>query len=194
LVSASAQGIYGRDPERLVDEASPEGDDLLARLCVAWEQEARVAEDVGIRAVQVRIGIVLSPESGALREMLLPFKLGLGGVLGHPHPWINWIHLEDCVRILLMAVLDESMLGPINAVAPHPVTNKIFAHTLARVLRRPCLLRYPPFLMRALIGEAGDYSSGGPRVRADLVQEGGYEFFFQELEPALRSLLGRPAP
>jgi len=194
LINASAQGIYGVDPERLVREGSAFGDDILSRICIAWEKEARAVEAAGVRSVQARIGIVLSPESGALKEMLPFFKLGFGGVLGSPSPWINWIHLEDCVRMLLMALLDESLEGPLNVVSPHPVPNKTFAHTLARVLRRPCLARYPEALMRLVMGEAGSYSSGGPRVTADLAEEHGYEFFYDELEPALRNLLCRPAP
>ncbi len=192
FVCASAVGIYGVDGRALVDESAPPADDLLARICLAWEKEARAVEDAGARSVQVRIGVVLSPRSGALREMLPLFRLGAGGVLGRPDRWINWIHLEDVVRILLMAILDEELRGPLNAVSPHPATNKTLAHTLARVLRRPCLMRYPEGLLRLAIGEAGAYSSGGPRVRADRVVRAGYGFFFDDLETALRSLLGRP--
>lgn len=192
FVCASAVGIYGVDGEALVDEDAAPADDLLARICLAWEKEARAVEDVGVRPVQVRIGVVLSKRAGALREMLPLFRLGLGGVLGRPDRWINWIHLEDVARIHLMALLDETMRGPFNAVAPHPASNKILAHTLARVLRRPCLMRYPERVMRLVIGEAGDYSSGGPRVLADCVVERGYDFFFTDLETALRNVLGRP--
>jgi uncharacterized protein (TIGR01777 family) len=192
LVTASAVGYYGTDPRRLADEKTDPADDLLARLCVAWEKEARAVEAEGIRSVQVRTGVVLSPRSGALKEMLLPFRLGAGGVLGAPDRWINWVHLEDVARILLMAILDEPMRGPVNAVSPHPVSNKTLAHTLARVLRRPCLLRYPEAVLKLLIGEAGAYTSGGARVLSDHVRARGYEFFFDDLETALRSLLGRP--
>lgn len=192
FVTASAVGFYGKTPDRYVDETNEPGVDLLADICRKWEKEARVLEDEGVRTVQVRIGVVLSPKSGALAEMLLPFKLGGGGVFGQGHPWINWIHLEDVTRIFQMAIFDSAVQGPINAVAPHPVTNKAFAHTLAHVLNRPCLMVYPTAILKLIIGEAGEYASGGPRVSADLVRKQGYQFFFSELEPAMRNLLGRP--
>ena len=193
FVSASAVGVYGMNPSILAEESTPSGNDLLARICVNWEGEARALEASGVRTAQLRFGVVLSPESGALKEMLPIFKLGVGGVLGKADTWINWIHLEDAARIAVMALQDESTTGPINAVAPHPVTNKTFAHSLARVLRRPSVFRYPSFFMKLVIGEAGEYSSGGPRVSSEQVQERGYDFFFEELEPALRNLLRRPA-
>lgn len=192
FVSGSAVGFYGLDPFRLVDERSQAADDLLARICLAWEHEAQALDRLGVRTVLARAGVVLSPESGALKEMLPLFKLGLGGVLGKPNPWINWIHLEDMARILVMAVFDDSVRGPINAVAPHPVTNRTFAHTLAHVLRRPSLMRFPTGLLRLAVGEAAEYASGGSRVSAALIRDLGYDFFFEDLEPALRNLLKRP--
>jgi hypothetical protein len=193
FVSASAVGIYGMDPTRLVSETSPpDADDLLADICIDWEKEARAVESAGVRAVQIRIGVVLDKRSGALKEMLPLFLLGGGGVLGQPDRWLNWIHLEDCVRIFHMAIFHDELQGPVNAVGPHPVSNKTFAHTLAHVLRRPCLMRYPEALIRMGIGEAGKYAAGSPRATADLIREKGYTFFFQDLESALRNLLGRP--
>jgi uncharacterized protein len=192
LVSASAVGIYGLAPEREVDEQAPAADDTLARICRAWEAEALRAAELGIRTALVRTGIVLSTESGALKEMLPLFRLGLGGVLGERRPWVSWIHLEDAARLYLMAVLHPQARGPINAVAPEPVRNERLAETLAKVLRRPCALRYPTALMRLGIGEAADFASGGPRVLSQRAQSLGYEFFFPELEPALRNVLSRP--
>jgi uncharacterized protein (TIGR01777 family) len=175
-----------------VTESSPAGGDLLADICTAWEAEARAVERAGVRSVQVRTGVVLSPASGALKEMLPLFRLGLGGVLGRPTPWMNWIHLEDVARIFVMALDDGELSGPLNAVAPHPVINRTLANTLGHVLRRPSLMRYPEALLRVGIGEAARYAAGGPRVLADRVQELGYTFFFPELELALRHLLRRP--
>jgi uncharacterized protein (TIGR01777 family) len=141
--------------------------------------------------VQVRVGIVLSTESGALKELLPLFRFGLGAVMGSPHPWMNWIHLEDVARIFTAAIFNEQMTGPYNAAAPNPVTNGEFAKAIGRVLHRPVLLRFPTPLLKLMIGEAGAYASGGPKVRADKVQAAGYRFFFDQLEPALENLLRR---
>jgi len=189
FVSASALGIYGTDPARAVDEGSPPADDLLARICVNWEREALRLEEHGVRTVVVRIGIVLSTESGALKEMLPVFKLGMGGPMGHADHYINWIHLEDIARIFALAIANPEARGPLNGVAPEPVTMRELARAIGRVLGRPVIMRYPVSMMRLLIGEAGDYSSGGPRASADKVLGLGYRFFFTELEPALTNLL-----
>jgi hypothetical protein len=193
LVCASAVGIYGLDTEREVDEQAAPADDLLARICRAWEAEALAAEDLGVRTALMRTGIVLDARSGALKKMLPLFRVGLGGVLGTPKPWMNWIHLEDVARLYVMALLNPEARGPINAVAPHPVRNEAWACILAKVLRRPCALRYPRGLMRLAIGEAAEFASGGARVVPSRAQALGYEFFFPELEPTLRNVLGRPA-
>ena len=192
FLCASAVGIYGLDPEQLASEDSPHGDDLLADICEAWEEEARAVEEAGVRSAQMRIGVVVDHSSGALKEMLPLFRFGGGGVLGAPDSWINWVHLEDAARIFLMALDNDQVSGPLNVVAPRPATNKIFAHTLAYVLKRPCLMRYPERLIKIAIGEAAEYASGGARVTADKVRELDYEFFFSDLEVALRSLLRRP--
>jgi uncharacterized protein len=192
FVCASAIGVYGPDPTLLADETSPAGDDLLADICEAWEEEARAVEEAGVRSVQMRIGVVVDRRSGALKEMMPLFWLGGGGILGAPDRWLNWIHLEDAARIFLMALYNDELSGPYNVAAPRPVTNRTFAYTLAHVLRRPCLMRYPELLIRIAIGEAATYAAGGPRVTADLIRSKGYTFFFDDLEEALRSLLGRP--
>jgi uncharacterized protein (TIGR01777 family) len=189
FVSASALGIYGTDPSETVDEGSAAADDLLARICVNWEREASRLEEHGVRTVRVRIGIVLSTESGALKEMLPVFKLGLGGPMGYPDHYINWIHLEDVARIFAMSIANSEVRGPLNAVAPGPVTMRGLAEGIGKVLGRPVIMRYPVSLMKLMIGEAGEYSSGGPRASADKVLNLGYRFFFEELEPALINLL-----
>ncbi len=194
FVSASAVGIYGIDARRQGDEQSEHADDTLAAICTRWEAEARRAESLGIRSAQMRIGIVLSREAGALKEVLPLFRLGLGGVLGSGEPWINWIHVEDVARLFAMAVLSDEVSGPLNAVAPRPVRNETYARTLARVLGRPSLLRYPPGLLRLAIGEAGGFASGGARATADRAQALGYRFFFEDLEAALRNALQRGTP
>ncbi len=192
FVTASAVGLYGTNPAVDADEDAPAADDLLARICRDWEREARAPEEEGVRTAQIRIGVVLSPKSGALKEMLPLFRTGFGAVLGERRPWINWIHLEDCARIIVMATEHPDCSGPVNAVAPNPVHNADLAATLARVLRRPALMRLPVPLLKLAIGEAGEYASGGARALSGRVEGLGYRFFFSELEPALRNLLGRP--
>jgi NAD dependent epimerase/dehydratase family enzyme len=113
----------------------------------------------------------------------------LGGTLGAPDPWFNWIHLEDVARIFAMAVFNTEMRGPYNAVAPRPVTNRAFARALAKTLKKPALGLYPPWLLKILIGDAAEYSSGGPKVSSDKIDNAGYRFFFTDLEPALQHAL-----
>jgi uncharacterized protein (TIGR01777 family) len=193
FITASAVGIYGTDPGLVADEATAAADDLLARICVSWEHEARRLEEE-LRTVQMRIGIVLSTASGALKELLPLFKTGMGGVMGHHDRWINWIHLEDVARLFVMALANREMRGPYNVAAPNPVTMEEFAETFAQVLGRPCLMRYPVPVVKLMIGEAGEYSSGGARSVADKVQDHDYTYFFEELEPALRNTLGISQP
>ncbi len=192
FITASAVGFYGTDPNRVAEENSSPGDDLLSRICIKWEEEAQKIEQAGLRSVQVRIGIVLSTESGALKELLPLFRTGLGGPMGYADHWINWIHLEDVARIFVMALENNAMSGPYNAAAPHPVTMEDFAKTVAKVLRRPCLMKYPPPLLKVIVGEAGRYVSGGSRALSAAIQKEGYGFFFEGLEPALRNVLGKP--
>ncbi len=189
FVSASAVGIYGTDPDRQCDENTGAADDLLARICLNWESEARKVEADGVRTVQIRIGIALSRQSGALKELLPLFRAGLGGTMGSARHSMNWIHVEDLARIFVMALFNADMKGPYNAVAPHPVTNQAFGQTLASALKRPALFRYPVPLLKAAIGEAADYASGGPTVSSDKIQGAGYRFFFEDLEPALQNVL-----
>ena len=191
FVTASAVGIYGLDPEVTAAEAAPPADDLLARICVDWERQARALEADGVRTAQLRLGVVLSPAGGALKAVLPPFLLGLGGVLGDPRPWINWIHLEDAAQVCLMALYHDGVSGPLNVVAPNPVRNEAYSRSLARVLGRPACFRYPTGLLRLAIGEAAEYAAGGARVVGERVRELGYRFFFEELEAALANALGR---
>ncbi len=190
FISASALGYYGADPEQVVDEAAPPADDLLARICVNWENEARKLDAHGVRTVQMRIGIVLSKESGALKELLPLFRIGIGGTMGDPHYYINWIHLEDCARMFTMALRNQEMRGPYNAAGPSPVTNAEFARGIARVLGRPALMRFPVPVLKIIIGEAGEYASGGPRVQVAKIEDAGYRFFFSDLDRALANELG----
>jgi uncharacterized protein (TIGR01777 family) len=190
FISASALGYYGIDPDGVVDETASPADDLLARICVNWENEARRLDAHGVRTVQMRIGIVLSTESGALKELLPLFRMGMGGTMGDPRPYINWVHIEDLARMFAMVVRNETMHGPYNAAAPNPVSNAEFARAIARALGRPALLRLPVPVLRIILGEAGQYASGGPRVRGEKIRNSGYRFFFSDLDRALDNLLG----
>ena len=189
FVSASALGYYGTDPERIVDETTPPAEDLLARICVNWEGEAAKLEAHGVRSVQMRIGIVLSKASGALKELLPLFRIGVGGTMGDPHHYINWIHLEDVARMFTMALANPQMRGAYNAAGPSPVTNAEFGRAIARALGRPAWMRYPVPVLKIIIGEAGEYASGGPRARVEKIQGAGYRFFFSDLDEALASEL-----
>jgi hypothetical protein len=189
FVSASALGYYGTDSSRIVDETAPPADDLLARICVKWEDEARKLDADGVRTVQMRIGIVVSRQAGAVKELLPLFRLGMGGTMGDPRPFINWIHLEDCARMFTMALVNPQMRGPYNVAAPSPVTNAEFGRAIGRAVGRPAWMRYPVRVVKLMIGEAGGYASGGPRVRVDKVGSAGYRFFFDDLGEALASEL-----
>jgi len=190
FVSASALGYYGTDFSRVVDETAPSADDLLARICVNWEDEARKLDAHGVRTVQMRIGIVVSKQAGAVKELLPLFWLGMGGTMGDPRPFINWIHLEDCARMFTMVLANPQIRGPYIVAAPSPVTNAEFGAAIARALGRPAWMRYPVPVIKLMIGEAGEYASGGPRARVDKIRNAGYRFFFDDLDQALASELG----
>ncbi len=190
LVSASAVGYYGsRGDDWLVEDAST-GDDFLAHVCRGWENAALGAAQLGVRVVTPRIGLVLADGGGALDKMLRPARLGLGGPLGSGRQWWSWIHREDLVALLMLALHDVSLRGPVNAVAPEPVTNAEFAATLGCVLRRPALLPAPAFALRLALGEMADMLLASQRVRPSRAAASGFAWQFGTLEPALRDLLG----
>lgn len=183
LVSASGIGYYGDDRgEELLDERSSAGGDFLARLCVDWEAEARRAET---RTVQIRTGIVLAREGGALPLMALPFRLFAGGPLGSGRQWMSWIHVRDHVGLILRAIDEASIEGPVNSVAPEPMRNAAFARALGRVLARPAILPAPALALRLVLGERAELLLGSLRVRSRLDDQ----VRRRELEPALRELL-----
>jgi NAD dependent epimerase/dehydratase family enzyme len=189
LVSASAIGFYGAHAEEPLDEEAPAGSDFLAGVCVAWEQEARSAEALGMRAVQVRTGVVLDRRGGALAKMLPPFRLGLGGPVAGGQQYVSWIHVDDLVGIVLAALADERWSGPINATAPTPVTNHELSLALGRALHRPALLPVPAFALRALYGEMAAIVVEGARVLPVKPLMLGYEFRRPSLDDALAAAL-----
>jgi uncharacterized protein (TIGR01777 family) len=186
-LSASAVGIYGDGGDRPLDEDSPPGDDFLAQVGVAWEEAAAPARAAGIRVVHPRFGVVLHPSGGALAKMLGPFKLGLGGKLGSGAQYMSWIALEDAVRALLH-LIDQPLEGPVNLVAPNPVTNAEFTRALARALHRPAPFFVPSFAARLALGEMAEVALlRGQRVFPKRLLASGFRFAQPELEPLLSS-------
>ena len=193
LVAVSAVGIYGDRGEERLDEASPPGEGFLPGVCREWEEAAAPAAGRGIRVVQPRLGIVLTPRGGALARLLPAFRLGLGGPLGDGRAWWSWVALDDVVAVLARACDDPALAGPVNLVAPAPVRNAVFARLLGRVLGRPALLPVPAFALRAAFGEmAREALLASARVEPARLLAAGQVFRFPELEGALRHLLARP--
>ncbi|HEX5272908.1 MAG TPA: TIGR01777 family oxidoreductase, partial [Gemmataceae bacterium] len=160
----------------------------LARICVAWEKSARAAEAAGVRVSLIRIGIVLDKEGGALKPMLTPFRLGLGGPVGSGRQWMAWVHYADVVGIILLALDRADVRGPLNAVAPHPVPNKEFGKALGRALHRPAFMPMPGFAMRGLVGEAAEVILTGQRVLPREALRLGYQFQFPTIDEALTDI------
>lgn len=189
LVNASAVGFYGDRDEEILTEASAPADGFLADLCVAWEREALAAEELGVRVVTLRIGIVLGRHGGALQKMVPIWKLGAGGPFGMGAMWLPWIHVNDCAGLILHAIDNEGVRGPLNAAAPGIVRNKEFAHTLGRVVSRPAFLPVPPFALRLAVGEFAAQLLASEKVVPQAALQSGYRFQWPELEPALKNCL-----
>ncbi|MGY6499730.1 MAG: TIGR01777 family oxidoreductase [Acidimicrobiales bacterium] len=194
LVSGSGIGYYGDRADEVLTENSGPGDDFLAEVCVAWETSSQLAAAAGIRTVNIRTGIVLDAAGGALAKQLLPFKLGIGGRLGSGTQWQSWISLDDQVGAIVH-LLTAEVSGPVNLVAPEPVTNNEFTKTLGRVLGRPTLLPIPTFAPALLYGRelVESLLLVSQRVSPTVLTTSGYEFRHRTLEPALRDILDRPA-
>ena len=190
LINASAVGYYGnREDETIVEGSSP-GSGFLAETCIAWESATEPAALSGLRVVLLRIGVVLSPEGGALRRMLPVFRLGLGGRLGHGRQFVSWIALEDLVEVIARLLSDAAVDGPVNAVAPVPVRNREFTRILGAVLRRPAVLPVPAPLIRLALGRMGrELLLQGARVFPAKLEQAGFEFRHGELTSALRTQL-----
>jgi uncharacterized protein (TIGR01777 family) len=189
LVSSSAIGYYGPHGEEPLDEETPPGNDFLARVCVAWEQEASRASELGMRVVHLRTGVVLDAGGGALGKMLPPFRLGVGGPVAGGRQYVSWIHVEDLVGMMLTALEQDSWSGPVNGTAPEPVTNRVFSKALGRVLGRPALLPVPALALHLLYGEMAEIVTTGARAVPAKPLVLGYEFRHPALEGALRSAL-----
>lgn len=192
VVSASAVGYYGNRGDEVLTEESTSGADFLADVARQWEAALAPATKAGIRTVMLRIGFVLSPRGGGLARMLPPFRMGLGGRLGSGRQWMSWISLPDVVGAIQHALAADSLWGPVNAVAPHPVTNAEFTRTLGRILGCPTIFPMPGFAARLAFGEMADaLLLASQRVQPVKLQSSGFQFRHPELEGALRELLSR---
>ncbi len=192
LVSASAIGFYGDRGDYVCDESAACGTGFLPDVCVAWEAATEPALRAGIRIVNIRTGIVLSRDGGALAKMLLPFQFGLGGVVGSGKQFWSWITLHDLIKAIDHCITTDGLRGPVNAVAPKAVTNYEFTKTLGRVIRRPTIFPMPAFAARLVLGEMADaLLLASTHVVPKRLLETGFHFEFPELEPGLRKVLTR---
>ena len=191
FLSASATGFYGHRGEQILDETSAPGEGFLAEVCTRWEEATRPAADAGIRVIYLRIGVVFSPLGGMFPRVVLPFRMGLGGVLGGGAQYLSWITLDDVIGAIHHLLVQEFIQGPVNLVAPEPVTNYQFTKTLGRVLGRPTIIPVPAFALRLLLGQmAEELLLASTRVEPKALNASGYPFRHSRLDKALEHLLG----
>ena len=190
FISASAIGFYGNRGDESLTEKSRPGDDFLAKVCIDWEAATQTAVEKGIRTVHSRFGVILDAHEGALAKMLAPFRAGIGGKVGNGKQWMSWIALDDVVGALKFMLEDKTISGPVNVVAPNPVTNEEFTKTLARALSRPAIFPMPAFAARLAFGEMADaLVLSSQRVDPTVLQDNGFLFSWPTLEPALKQIL-----
>lgn len=189
LVSGSAVGYYGDRGEEVLTESSVPGNGFLADLCVQWEREAVRAREFGVRVAPIRTATVLGREGGALKKMLTPFRLGIGGTFGSGKQWMPWIHIDDLVRLLIFAAGTDSVSGPLNGGSPQPVTNTQFTHALAQALHRPAVLPVPRFALKLALGEMAEFLFSSARVIPEATERSSFEFKYPQLDAALRAAL-----
>lgn len=189
FISASGVGFYGDCGDTILDESSSAGNDFLADVCKVWEGESKRVEAAGVRSVQIRTGLVLSTEDGALKQMLPPFKFFIGGPLGNGKQWASWIHIDDMIRIYLHAIDNTKLRGAVNAASPNPVRMKEFANILGKVLHRPSLFPVPKFVLKIVVGKAAEVVTGSQRVDVQKLLSSGFKFKFDFIKEALKNLL-----
>jgi len=189
IISASAVGFYGDCGDEVLTESAAPAGDYLAELCQGWEREAKAAEQHGIRVAMIRIGIVLGEKGGALAKMLTPFYLGAGAPLGNGRQYMPWIHIEDLVGLMLFAAGHDSVRGPLNGAAPHPVTNREFTKALGRAVHRPTFMPpVPGFMLRLMFGEFGSILLNSQRAVPKGAEQAGFKFEYPNLDGALASI------
>ncbi|MFO0664092.1 MAG: TIGR01777 family oxidoreductase [Polyangiaceae bacterium] len=189
LVCASAVGYYGPRGDEVLTEESARGEGFLADVCVAWEREALAAEELGVRVVCLRIGIVLAPKGGALDAMLPLFRKGLGGPLGNGKQWMPWVHIDDVLGMIAFAIEREALRGPLNVTAPSPVTNRDFTKALGEALHRPAVVPAPLFGLKLVLGEFADTVVASQRAVPERAAKEGYAFIHTDLSAALRDVV-----
>jgi uncharacterized protein (TIGR01777 family) len=190
LITGSAIGYYGDRADEILNEKSASGTGFLADVCREWEAASQPAVDAGIRTVQIRTGIVLSSEGGALQKMLTPFRMGVGGRVGSGRQWMSWIYIQDWIGSVHHILKNDLLQGPVNLVAPKPVQNAEFTETLASVLSRPAILPVPAFAIKTLFGQMGEeVLLASQRVEPARLVTSGYPFQCSDLRKALEALL-----
>ena len=187
LINASAVGYYGPRGDETLTEDTPPGDDFLSIVCQQWEEEAQKAEELGMRVVRLRTGIVLGPGGGALAKMAVPFKFFMGGPLGSGKQWMSWIQLEDLLRMFLLAIDNPLARGPINATSPNPVQNKEFSQALGKAIHRPSWAPVPAFVLKLALGEMAQMLLTGQRVIPAAAEKLGFQFRYPNLQEALEA-------
>jgi uncharacterized protein (TIGR01777 family) len=189
FINASAVGYYGPVEEGKVTEGHPAGNDFTSDLCLKWEQSALAAQDFGVRVVLLRSGIVLDPRGGALRKMIFPYLLFVGGPLGSGNQWLSWIHKEDEARAICFLLEHENVSGPVNLAAPEAIKMREFCSALGKALKRPSALRVPAFVLKVLLGEMAGIILTGQRVVPEKLLQLGFRFRYPALKDALEDLL-----
>jgi len=190
LIVASAVGYYGPRGDEIITEDTPPGSDFLAQGTSLWEAAAEPARQAGIRVINFRIGMVLSPDGGALKEMLFPFKMGVGGRVGSGKQWMSWVALDDVIGAIFFALENQSLKGPVNLVAPNPVTNAEFTKALGEAVHRPTVFPVPAFVIKLAFGEMGEVLLlSGQRVVPAKLLASGYKFQQTDVASALQSML-----
>jgi uncharacterized protein (TIGR01777 family) len=188
LITASAVGYYGSCGDEILSESAVPAEDFLGRVAIEWEREAQAAGTFGVRVATLRIAMVLGRDGGALQQMLLPFRLGIGGRIGSGKQWMSWIHIEDLVSLIDFA-LRNPIRGVLNACAPNPVRNEEFTRELARALHRPAILPVPVFALKLLFGEMAEIIYASQRVVPKVALDAGFRFQFPAVGAALRDLV-----
>jgi len=190
FICASAIGYYGDRGEEVLNEGSLPGKGFLPGICIDWEKSTEIASEKNIPVVNLRFGIVLTPKGGALAKMLLPFRMGAGGILGNGRQYMSWISIDDIVNSIIYILKEENIRGPVNLASPSPVTNREFTKILANILRRPAIFPVPAFALRTVFGEMADeLLLSSTRVEPEKLIEAGYKFKHKTLKNALIELL-----